>query len=70
MSSAVLPVELNPITRRTNAVMKSASVRRFTKFQNVNERQDAKRSSLKICHEWHVRRRNRERGVKINLEVV
>ena len=46
--SAVLPVELNPMTRRTNAVMKRASVRRFTKFQNEKERQVAKRNSLYI----------------------
>jgi len=44
--SAVPPVELNPMTRRTNAVMKSASVRRLTKFQNEKERQVAKRNSL------------------------
>lgn len=60
MNSAVLPVELNPMTRRTNAVMKRASVSRFTKFQNENERQDAKRSSLKVCHEGQVRRENKE----------
>lgn len=44
--SAVLPVEASPMTRRTNAVMKRASVRRLTKFQNENERQVAKRISL------------------------
>ena len=48
LCSDVLPVELSPMTRRTNAVMKRASVRRFTKCQNENERQVAKRSSLKI----------------------
>ena len=63
VSSAVLPVELKPITRRTNAVMKRASVRRFTKFQNVNERQDAKRSSLKVCYEGQVRQGNVECAV-------
>ena len=44
--SPVLPVEFKPMILRTNAVMKSASVRRDTKFQNENERQVAKRSSL------------------------
>ena len=44
--SAVLPVEANPMTRRTNAVMKRASVRRLTMFQNENERQVAKRINL------------------------
>jgi hypothetical protein len=44
--SPVLPVELSPMTLRTNAVMKRASVRRDTKFQNENERQVAKRISL------------------------
>ena len=44
--SPVLPEELNPMTRRTNAVMSGASVRRLTKFQNKDERQVAKCNSL------------------------
>jgi len=46
LCSPVLPEELSPMTRRTNAVMKRASVRRLTTFQNENERQVANRMSL------------------------